>query len=75
MLTDDVQRVLKFEMTIAEWIGTAVMLLVPYLVIGVLWTATHAERLGDAHGFDWFVSVVVSVLAWPVLFVFHLCLT
>jgi hypothetical protein len=31
------RRVLSFEMTIAEWIGTAVMLAAPYLVIGALW--------------------------------------
>ena len=31
------KSVLSFEMTIAEWIGTAVMLAVPYLAIGVLW--------------------------------------
>jgi hypothetical protein len=31
------RRVLSFEMTCAEWIGTAVMLAAPYLVIGALW--------------------------------------
>ena len=36
------RSVLSFEMTIAEWIGTAVMLAVPYLAIGVLWALTHS---------------------------------
>ena len=33
-------------MTIAEWIGTAVLLAVPYLLVGVLWTLTY--RTGPA---------------------------
>ena len=43
-------------MTIAEWIGTAVMLAVPYLVVGVLWSLTHPGVLdpvvAGAVGFD-----------------------
>jgi hypothetical protein len=31
-----VRKILSFEMTIAEWIGTAILLAIPYLVVGVL---------------------------------------
>jgi hypothetical protein len=55
------RRVLSFEMTIAEWIGTAVMLAVPYLVIGVFWSVTHTWHLG-------------SVVSWPVLVVSNVCM-
>ncbi|HTH87556.1 hypothetical protein [Mycobacterium sp.] len=48
-------------MTIAEWIGTAVMLAVPYLAIGVLWALTHA---GDVRAIVW----------WPVMLVSTVCL-
>jgi hypothetical protein len=41
------RRLLSFEMTIAEWIGTGLMLAVPYLVVGVLWALTHNARLGS----------------------------
>ena len=55
------KSVLSFEMTIAEWIGTAVMLAVPYLAIGVLWALTHAR---DVRAIVW----------WPVMLVSTVCL-
>jgi hypothetical protein len=48
-------------MTIAEWIGPAVMLAVPYLVIGVFWSLTHTWHLR-------------SVVSWPVLVVSNVCM-
>jgi hypothetical protein len=57
-----VQRVLSFEMTIAEWLGTAVMLAAPYPVIGVVWALTHRAPLLE------------SILWWPVLLVSAVCL-
>ena len=54
------RSVLSFEMTIAEWIGTAVMLAAPYLVIGLFWSLTHNWHLG-------------SILLWPVLLVSAVC--
>ncbi len=33
------KKVLAFEMTIAEWIGMAAILAVPYLIVGMAWTA------------------------------------
>jgi hypothetical protein len=56
------RRVLSFEMTIAEWIGTAVMLAAPYLVIGALWSLTHAGNVWQ------------SIVWWPVLLVSTVCL-
>jgi hypothetical protein len=55
------RRVLSFEMTIAEWIGTGAMLATPYLVIGVLWA------LLGSGGF-W------AVLWWPAMLVSAVCL-
>jgi hypothetical protein len=48
-------------MTIAEWIGTAAMLAVPYLAIGVLWMLNNTGGIG-------------SVLFWPALLVSTVCL-
>jgi len=39
------RKVLSFEMTIAEWIGTPVMLAAPYLIIGVLWSIVWRPAL------------------------------
>jgi hypothetical protein len=45
-----VKRVLSFEMTIAEWIGTAAMLAAPYLAVGVLWSLTVTGWPGSICG-------------------------
>jgi hypothetical protein len=55
------RRVLSFEMTIAEWLGMAVMLAVPYVVVGVLWSLTDSGRLG-------------SIVWWPVQLISAVCL-
>jgi hypothetical protein len=49
-------------MTIAEWIGTAVMLAVPYLLVGALWSVTHSG------------NVLRSIAAWPALLVSSVCM-
>ncbi len=67
-----VRSLLEFEMTIAEWIGTAILLLVPYLIIGTVWTVLNSERLGDASGLRWVRAVVVSITQWPAMLVFNL---
>lgn len=56
------RRVLSFEMTIAEWVGTAAMLAVPYLLIGVIWALTHTG------------SVLASIVWWPVHLLSTACL-
>lgn len=56
------RQILVFEMTIAEWIGTAVMLAVPYLAIGVLWSLIHSG------------SALASIVWWPVQLVTTVCL-
>ena len=55
------RRILSFEMTIAEWIGTAAMLAVPYLVVGVLWSLTHTWSFA-------------SIAWWPALVASTVCL-
>jgi hypothetical protein len=70
-----VRKILSFEMTIAEWIGTAILLALPYLVVGVLWSATHTEHLGGLTGVDRAVSFLGSIVSWPVLLFSDVCMT
>jgi hypothetical protein len=56
------RRALSFEMTIAEWIGTAVMLAVPYLLVGALWAVTHSG------------NVLRAIAIWPVLLISSVCM-
>jgi hypothetical protein len=61
-----VRRVLGFEMTVAEWIGTAILLAVPYLVVGAVWTVIAGVRPTTG-------ATIVSVLSWPALLVSAVC--
>ncbi|MGE2690971.1 hypothetical protein [Mycolicibacterium pulveris] len=72
-----VRKVLSFEMTIAEWIGTAVMLAVPYLVVGVVWTAFHLDYINtiNAEGVNRLIALLGSVATWPVLLFSTVCMT
>lgn len=74
-LTVLVRRVLEFEMTIAEWIGTAVILAVPYVLIGLIWAFTHNTDRAAAHGIGWLLLFARAIIAWPVLLGENLCVT
>ena len=68
------RKFLGFEMTIAEWIGTAILAAIPYLVIGVIWTLTHTNDLGGLTGIDRTVSFLGSIVSWPVLLFSDVCM-
>jgi hypothetical protein len=74
-MLDILRRILTYEMTIAEWIGTALMVAIPYLGIGIVWAATHAGHLRQTSGADTVISVLATVASWPVLLVSNVCMT
>jgi hypothetical protein len=67
------RKFLATKMTIAEWIGTAVLAAIPYLVIGMLWTLTHIDHLNGLGRVNQVASLVVSVISWPVLLFTDVC--
>jgi hypothetical protein len=67
------RKLLGVEMTIAEWIGTAALTAIPYLVIGMLWTLTHIDHLNGLGRVNQVASLVVSVISWPVLLFTDVC--
>jgi hypothetical protein len=80
------KKVLRFEMTIAEWIGTAAILAVPYLLVGMVWTAIGGDYAGDhgmghagdhlgGGGYSRVLSILGSIVTWPVLLVSTVCMT
>lgn len=76
-MTDNEERAtgfFSFEMTIAEWLGTAAMLVAPYLVLGVLWALTHTGTFAAAHGVDRALVFVRTVVFWPMLLLTSMCL-
>lgn len=70
---DIVRKLLRYEFTIAELIGLAALAVTPYLVIGVIWALTHTDRLAGLHGVRIPLSVIATVLAWPVLLLGNAC--
>jgi hypothetical protein len=68
-------RIFSYDMKVSEFIGTAILLLIPYGLIGVVWTLTHTEHLSEMHGIDVVMSFLGSVVCWPVLTFSNVCMT
>lgn len=75
MLATRIRSVLNYQLTIAELIGIAVLLAMPYLAIGGIWSATHTDHLQHMHGVDLAVSFLGSIASWPVLLFADVCMT
>lgn len=69
------RRIWTYEMTIAEWIGSAVILAVPYLVVGIVWAVTHTGHLTGLSGVHRVVSFLAFVVFWPLLVLTNMCMT
>ena len=69
------RQILDYQLTVAELIGIGLLLGIPYLAIGLVWSATHTEHLHDMRGADLVVSFLGSIAAWPVLLVANVCMT
>jgi hypothetical protein len=69
------RKLMAFEMTIAEWIGTAVLAAIPYLMIGVIWSATHSGHVGGLTAIERTLSFLGSTVSWPVLLFSDVCMT
>jgi hypothetical protein len=65
---------LDYQLSIAELIAIGVILGVPYLIIGGIWSATHSEHLHEMHGADLAVSFLGSIASWPVLLFSDVCM-
>jgi NADH:ubiquinone oxidoreductase subunit 4 (subunit M) len=70
-----IQRVLSYQVTIAQLIALGLILGTPYLLIGVIWSTTHTAHLQQMHGIDLVVSFLGSIVSWPVLLFSNVCMT
>jgi len=68
-----VRRILGYEMTIAEWVGTALLLGAPYGVLGIVVAVLKPDHFANADGLPRVVAFVGSVAFWPVLLVTDVC--
>jgi hypothetical protein len=67
------QRLLSAQMTIAEWIGTGLLLGLPYVALGIAWAVANAGRFDGLHGIELALACLGAVLAWPVLLLPSVC--
>jgi hypothetical protein len=65
----DWRKILSFQMPIAEWIGTAVLLAIPYLAVGVVWASFHTEHLKGTAWADRIVPILGTIASWPALLI------
>jgi hypothetical protein len=69
------RKILRYQMTIAEWIGLGIILGVPYLLVGAIWSSTHTDHLSVLDGADLVVSYLGAIVSWPVLLFSNVCMT
>lgn len=68
-------RILSYEMKLSEFLGTLIILAVPYTLVGLAWSLTHTAHLRDLHGIDLVVSFLGSIACWPVLTIANVTMT
>jgi hypothetical protein len=68
------RQLLNYEMTVAEWISLAVLLGIPYGIVGLIWSSTHTDHLRGMHGADLVVSFLGAIVSWPVLLFSNVCM-
>jgi hypothetical protein len=70
-----VRRILAYDMTLAEWLGAALILGAPYGVIGVVFSVFKPDHIVHADGVLKAAAFVGTVLFWPVLLFTDVCLS
>lgn len=73
-MLEKIGRLLSYKLTIAELIGLGLILGTPYLVVGLIWSATHTAHLHEMRGADLVVSFLGSIVSWPVLLFSNVCM-
>lgn len=66
---DMVKDLLDHRISVRQLVYLAIAFGFPYLVIGVIWAATHHDHLSALHGLDKLFSTLGEVVAWPVLLI------
>jgi hypothetical protein len=68
-------RLLSYEMRVSEFLGTLILIGIPYGIVGVIWSLTHTSQLRNMHGIDVVISFLGSIVCWPVLTFSNVCMT
>ncbi|MBF6352741.1 MULTISPECIES: hypothetical protein [Nocardia] len=68
-------RIFSYEMKVSEFLGTLIILGIPYGIIGIVWSLTHTSHLRELHGLDVIISFLGSIVCWPVLLFSNVTMT
>jgi hypothetical protein len=66
-MLEKLRSLLQYQFSVGKLITLAAIVGVPYLVVGAIWSFTHADHLEDMQGLDRVVSFLGSIVSWPVL--------
>ena len=69
------RRLLAYRVAVGELIVVAVVLGVPYLLVGTVWSGTHIDHLQSMGGLDAVVSFLGAIVSWPVPLFADVCMT
>lgn len=64
-MLEKVRRVLDFQISVGQLIALGLIFGTPYLLVGTVWSTTHAEHLHTMHGADLAVSFLGQIASWP----------
>ncbi len=65
-----IKRVLDYQLTIGDLIVLAILIGIPYGIVGLVWSFTHLEHLDELDsGWNQFCSFIGQIVAWPVLLI------
>ncbi|BBX33571.1 hypothetical protein MMAG44476_33434 [Mycolicibacterium mageritense DSM 44476 = CIP 104973] len=66
---------LNYRLSIRQLVYLALVVGVPYFVIGVVWALTHSDHIAGLTGLDKLFSLLGEIVAWPVLIIADVSLT
>lgn len=70
-----IRRVLSHQLAVGRLLAIGIVIGVPYMLAGTVWSNTHTEHLRDLHGADLAVSRLGSSASWPVPLFSNGCMT
>lgn len=70
-----IKNLLDYRLSIRQLVYLAIVVGVPYFVIGMVWALTHSDHIVGLTGLDKLFSLLGEIVAWPVLIIANVSLT
>lgn len=69
------KKLFNYQLSIRQLVYLALVLGVPYVVIGMAWAVAHVDHIVPLEGLDKVFSLLGEIVAWPVLIIANVYLT